>query len=109
MVPEQTLMDLMSEQKSLTFNGDIPSNTASRTLASGKTFTVNHNADGSGSATIYWKWGVNSPGEKYKILLAVLVITLTKINKYTISYNANGGSGAPSAQTKNTKCQFNFI
>ena len=30
-------------------------------LVEDKTFTVNHKSDGTGSATIYWKWGVNSP------------------------------------------------
>lgn len=86
---------------SLTFNGDIPSGTkGTRTLTSGKTFTVNHNSDGSGTATIYWKWGVNSPWGKVQNPSGSFSITLTKINKYTISYDANGGSGAPSAQTK---------
>jgi hypothetical protein len=44
-----------------TFSGSIP-NTSATTywLVENKTMTVNHNADGTGSATIYWKWGVNS-------------------------------------------------
>lgn len=46
---------------SLTFDGSIPNFAGTRTLVSNKTFTVNHNADGTGSATIYWHWGVNSP------------------------------------------------
>lgn len=46
---------------SLTFDGSIPNFAGTRTLVSGKTFTVNHNSDGTGSATIYWHWGVNSP------------------------------------------------
>lgn len=45
---------------SLTFNGAIPNCSGTRTLTSGKTFTVNHASDGTGSCTIYWKWGVNS-------------------------------------------------
>lgn len=46
---------------SLTFDGYLPNFAGTRTLASGKSFTVSHNSDGTGSATIYWKWGVNSP------------------------------------------------
>lgn len=45
---------------SLTFNGAIPNFGGTRWLVENKTFTVNHNADGSGKVTIYWKWGVNS-------------------------------------------------
>ena len=45
----------------LTFDGTIPADTTgTRWLVENKSFTVNHNADGSGSTKIYWKWGVNS-------------------------------------------------
>jgi hypothetical protein len=44
----------------LTFNGTIPNFGGTRTLVSGKKFTVDHNNDGTGSARIYWAWGVNS-------------------------------------------------
>lgn len=45
-----------------TFNGTISAGTAgTKWLAENKTFTVTHNDDGTGKATIYWKWGVNSP------------------------------------------------
>lgn len=43
-----------------TFTAAIPNFGGKRTLASDKTFTVKHNDDGTGKATIYWKWGVNS-------------------------------------------------
>ena len=45
-----------------TFTATVGSNTGAGTywIAENKSFTVNHNADGTGSATIYWKWGVNS-------------------------------------------------
>ena len=47
---------------SLTFNGAVPSGTkGTYWLVENKTFTVTHNNDGTGKATIYWKWGVNSP------------------------------------------------
>ena len=45
----------------LTFNGYIPLFAGTRWIVENKSFTVNHNADGTGSATIYWHWGVNSP------------------------------------------------
>ena len=46
----------------LTFNGEIPNFSGTRWLVENKSFTVNHNATtGTASATIYWKWGVNSP------------------------------------------------
>ena len=44
-----------------TFNGTIGENTSGTVwLTSGKTFTVYHNSDGSGSAGIAWKWGARS-------------------------------------------------
>lgn len=46
---------------SLTFDGSIPNFDGTRWLAENKTFTVSHKDDGTGSATINWKWGVNSP------------------------------------------------
>lgn len=49
---------------SMTFNGDIPNFSSKRTLTT-KTMTVNHNSDGTGSATVRWKWGVNSPWGGY--------------------------------------------
>ena len=44
----------------LTFDGGIPNFSGTRWLAENKSFTVDHNADGTGSATIAWKWGVRS-------------------------------------------------
>ena len=45
-----------------TFTGSIPNTNGKLEywIVENKSFTVNHNADGTGSATIYWKWGVNS-------------------------------------------------
>ena len=44
-----------------TFSGAINNIGAGNHIISDtKTFTVNHNADGTASTTIYWKWGVNS-------------------------------------------------
>lgn len=44
-----------------TFDGKIPNFSGTYWIVENKTFTVDHNEDGTGSATIYWKWGVNSP------------------------------------------------
>ena len=47
--------------ESNTFDGSIPNFSGTRWLAENKTFTVTHKDDGTGTATIKWKWGVNSP------------------------------------------------
>lgn len=60
--------------------------------------TITHNTDGSKSVTVkgYYQTGV-SPGNLSKSITK----TLTKIpRQYTVTYNANGGSGAPGNQTK---------
>ena len=41
-----------------------------------------------------------SAGSSYTSNSATTLYAVWKINTYTVSYNANGGSGAPSAQTK---------
>lgn len=47
-------------KSSLTFDGSIPNFSGRRTLTSSKQFTVDHDAEGKASATIYWQWGVRS-------------------------------------------------
>jgi hypothetical protein len=44
-----------------TFDGAIPNFGGTRWIAENKDVTVTHNSDGTKTATIYWKWGVNSP------------------------------------------------
>lgn len=44
-----------------TFAGDIPNFSGTRWIAENKKVTVDHNSDGTKTATIYWKWNVNSP------------------------------------------------
>ena len=46
---------------SLTFDGTVPNFKGTRWIVENKQFTVSHDDDGKGKATIYWKWGVNSP------------------------------------------------
>ena len=43
------------------FNGTMPNHSGTYWLTENQEFTVPHNSDGTGSATIYWKWNVNSP------------------------------------------------
>lgn len=43
---------------------------------------------------------INQPGGTYTGNAAVTYYAVWKANTYTVSYNANGGSGAPSSQTK---------
>ena len=44
-----------------TFDGAIPNFKGTRWIAENKSFTVTHDDSGNAKATIYWKWGVNSP------------------------------------------------
>ena len=46
--------------KENTFDGSIGTISGTYWLVENKTFTVNHNSDGTGKATIYWKWGVRA-------------------------------------------------
>lgn len=62
-----------------TFNGSIPNFGGTRWLTSGQTFKVNHNSDGTGSATIYWKWGVRSKWGGYYEPSGSFTITLPTI------------------------------
>jgi hypothetical protein len=44
-----------------TFDGAIPNFSGTRWLIENQEITVPHDADGSKTVKIYWKWGVNSP------------------------------------------------
>lgn len=48
-----------------TFNGTMPNHDGTYWLTENQKFTVSHDDDGTGSATIYWKWNVNSPWGGY--------------------------------------------
>lgn len=63
----------------LTFDGSIPNFAGTRWLAENKTFKVNHNSDGTGKATIYWKWGVNSSWAGIQNISGSFEITLPTI------------------------------
>ena len=74
--------------------------TTSGTIASGTT-TIKHNADGTHAqirayAKVYDTGFSPSSADDYSPYLTLPKIVRT----YTVSYNANGGSGAPASQTK---------
>ena len=98
-----------------TFTATVGSNTGAGTywIAENKSFTVNHNADGTGSATIYWKWGVNSawggcqkPSGSFTITLPTIprAATITAAPDFTdednptITYNNPAGTAVSSLQ-----------
>lgn len=64
------------------FDGAIPNFQGTRNLAT-YTATVNHNSDGKGTLTIYWKWGVNSPWGGYTNPSGSFNITLPTIPRAT--------------------------
>lgn len=98
-----------------TFDGSVASNTGGGThwMVENKSFTVNHNADGTGTATIYWKWGVNSswgetqkPSGSFTITLPTIprAATLTAAPNFTdednptITYSNPAGTAVTSLQ-----------
>ena len=64
-----------------TFDGTIPNFSGTRWIAENKRFTVDHNPDGTGTATIYWKWAVNSPWGGYENPSGSFTIDLPKIER----------------------------
>ena len=79
-----------------TFSHSFAANTTT-TLAT-KSKTVTHNSDGSKTITVKGWYSTDvSSGD----ISTSKTVTLTKISRqFTVSFNANGGSGAPSSQTK---------
>lgn len=68
----------------LTFNGSIPNFDGTYWIVENKTFTVDHKSDGTGSATIYWKWGVNSPWGRIQNPSGSFNITLPTIARGSV-------------------------
>lgn len=68
------------------------------TILATKSKTITHNSDGSKSITVkgYLQSGISSGN-----VSTSKTVTLTKIvRQFTVAYSSNGGSGAPSSQTK---------
>ena len=81
--------------KSITFNGEIPNFDGTYWIAENKSFTVDHKDDGTGKATIYWKWGVKStwggfdnPSGSFEITLP----TIARASVPTAASSAKMGS-----------------
>lgn len=104
----------------LTFDGGIPNFSGTRWLVENKSFTVDHNADGTGSATIAWKWGVRSswggfyePSGSFTVDLP----TIPRASQPTVSSNdIRMGNAltiytnrASSAFTHTLKCTFGGV
>lgn len=62
-----------------TFTKDVPYTGGTYWLAENKKFIVSHKSDGTGTATIYWKWGVNSPWGQMVTPSGSFTITLPTI------------------------------
>ena len=62
-----------------TFNGAIPKFNGTRWLVENQNVVVTHNTDGTKTATIYWKWGVNSPWGQYVNPSGSFTVNLTAI------------------------------
>lgn len=76
---------------SLTFDGDIPNFKGTHWIVENKSFTVSHADDGTGKATIYWKWAVNSPWGQMQNPSGSFEITLPTIaRKSTVSCPVSG-------------------
>lgn len=61
------------------FDGSIPKTQGTRWLVEDKEVTVTHKSDGTGTATIYWKWGVYSTWGGFTAPSGSFSITLTDI------------------------------
>lgn len=76
---------------SITFDGTIPNFKGTYWIVENKTFTVTHNSDGTGKATVAWKWGVNSPWGRMQNPSGSFEITLPTIaRKSTVSCPSSG-------------------
>lgn len=94
---------------SLTFNGSIPNFGGTRWLVENKTFTATHNADGTGKATIHWKWGVNSSWAGIQNISGSFEITLPnipRISKPTLSVNTVNFGGKVTINTNRASSSF---
>ena len=93
---------------SLTFDGAISNFSGTKWLVENKSFTVSHNSDGTGTATIYWKWGVNSSWGGMTKPSGSFTITLPTIPRSsTITSASNITLGNP-CSIKWTPASLNF-
>ena len=104
----------LGNSSSMGFSYTVPANTTgTRWIVENKSFKVNHNAEGKATATIYWKWGVNSswgqfvkPSGSFNITLPTIPrqAKLTSAPNFndeqnpTINYSNPAGSAVSSLQ-----------
>lgn len=86
-----------------TFDGTIPNFSGTRWLAENLSFTVNHNDDGAATATIQWKWGVNSPWGRVQNPSGSFTITLPTIARASSISAGNGTLGVAQTLTVTRK------
>lgn len=92
--------------KTNTFDGSIPYITEKKWIVENKSFTVDHDSEGNATATIYWKWGVNSPWGQCVNPSGYFTITLPQIARastITSVDNANLGSTTKVVWTPKSK------
>ena len=121
----------------LTFDGTVAAGTAAGThwLVENKSFDVTHNTEGKATATIYWKWGVDSswggmvtPSGSFTITLPTIArassittydsyigdTTNININKaassftHTLQYKIDGQSSYTPLVTKTSASSYKF-
>lgn len=72
------------------FNGTVPASTmGTRWLAENLDVTVKHNDDGTKKATIYWKWGVNSPWGGFTNPSGAFTVDITTIPRASVISSAS--------------------
>ena len=75
----------LGDSTSDTFKKDVPAGTTGTMwIRENASFTVNHNSDGTAKATIYWKWGVNSPWGQFVKPSGSFTITLPTIPRASV-------------------------
>lgn len=104
----------LGNSSSMGFSYTVPANTkGTRWIVENKSFKVNHNAEGKATATIYWRWGVNSTWGQFSKPSGSFNITLPTIPRQakltsapnfndeqnpTINYSNPAGSAVSSLQ-----------
>lgn len=73
--------------------------TSNQVLLTGKSYTYTHNR-GTSAATRYIYAKLTGVDRVGATMYASTTVSVPALTSYTVSYNANGGSGAPSSQTK---------
>lgn len=84
------------KDKDYTYGGK----TGTNTVNSGSVYVTRSTSSKTVSFSIWAEWDISYSGYSYSALTGSGSITISAKTSYTVSYNANGGSGAPGSQTK---------